>query len=112
MPKFYAETNVLVSTSIAETFGLTLREAMAVGRPVIATANGGIDDDIFDFNGVKVPIRDYKAVADALISIINGQRSYDAREIREYIVSKYGRKAYLTKMSNLIEKTIENHSKK
>lgn len=112
MPKIYAETNVLVSTSIAETFGLTLREAMAVGRPIITTANGGIDDDIFDFNGVKVAIGDYKAVADAIISMINGQRNYDARKIREYVVSKYGRKAYLAKMSNLIEKTIENHSKK
>lgn len=111
MPKFYAETNVLVSTSIAETFGMTLREAMAVGRPVISTANGGIDDDIFDFNGLKVAIGDYKAVADAIISMINGQKSYDARGIREYVVSKYGRKAYLTKISNLIEKTIENHGK-
>ena len=44
MKAYYNKSSVFVSTSIAETFGMAQCEAMMCGIPVIATANGGIDD--------------------------------------------------------------------
>ena len=40
--------DVVVQKSIAEGFGLTVAEAMWKGRPVVATAVGGIQDQIED----------------------------------------------------------------
>ena len=40
--------DVVVQKSIAEGFGLTVAEAMWKGRPVVATAVGGIQDQIVD----------------------------------------------------------------
>jgi trehalose synthase len=41
-------SDVVVQKSIAEGFGLTVAEAMWKGRPVIASAVGGIQDQIED----------------------------------------------------------------
>jgi glycosyltransferase involved in cell wall biosynthesis len=106
MPRFYADADVYVSTSIAETFGLAVREAMAVGRPVVCTASGGVDDDIFDFNGFKVDIHDYEAVADALIKIKTCAAKFDPIRMRDYVVSKYGHDAFLQKMSIIFNESI------
>ena len=47
------QATVVVQKSLKEGFGLTVTEAMWKGRPVIATATGGIEDQIEDgVNGV------------------------------------------------------------
>jgi glycosyltransferase involved in cell wall biosynthesis len=96
--KYYAESDVFVSTSVTETFGIAVREAMAVGRPVVCTASGGVDDDIHAFNGFKVNIYDHEAISDALIAIKTGEKQYDPIKIRQYIVEKYGQQPFIKKM--------------
>lgn len=108
MPEQYAQCDVFVSTSIAETFGIAVREAMAVGRPVVCTASGGVEDDLSPVNGVKVNIRDAEGVADALIAIKTGRLHFDPAKVRESVVSKYGREAFLNQMSSVYENAITN----
>lgn len=105
---FYHESDVFVSTSIAETFGVAVREAMATGLPVISTANGGIDDTIDDSNGIKVNIRDVSAIAEAIIKIKTKQIDFDPAKIREKIVNSYGRNAFSNILLNLYKDTIKN----
>lgn len=112
MTKYYSETHVLVSTSLAETFGIAVREAMMVGKPVVCTASGGVDDDIFDFNGFKVDIYDHQAIAEALIKIKTGIVCFDPVRIREYVISKYGCQASLQKMSVVYENALQKGDKK
>jgi trehalose synthase len=51
--------DVVVQKSLAEGFGLTVAEAMWKGRPVVASAVGGIEDQIEDgVSGWLVPPRD------------------------------------------------------
>jgi glycosyltransferase involved in cell wall biosynthesis len=54
----------------AEPFGMSIIEAMALGRPVIASANGG-PSEIIDHgrNGILVPARDPSALAKAIVSL-------------------------------------------
>ncbi len=110
MYKYYADSDVFVSTSLAETFGIAVREAMMVGKPVVCTSSGGVDDDIFDFNGFKVDIYDYKSIAEALIKIKTGVVHFDPVKIRDYVISKYGRYAYLQKISDIYKIAMQNGS--
>jgi len=71
MPEYYNRSDVYISTSIAETFGVANCEAMMCGTPVISTANGGIDDIISDGSGIKIPLRDESALAKAMLKIKN-----------------------------------------
>ncbi|HEX8528530.1 MAG TPA: glycosyltransferase, partial [Cytophagales bacterium] len=72
LPAYYHRSNLFVSTSIAETFGVAIREAMAAGVPAVTTANGGIEDTLSERNGIKVNVKDYQALADAIIRVKSG----------------------------------------
>ena len=103
MPGYYADCDAFVSTSIAETFGTAVREAMMVGRPAVCTASGGVDDDLSDVNGVKVNIGDYESIANALIAVKTGRLNFDAAKVRQSVVNKIGRQAFLDKMTAVYE---------
>ncbi|HPI30853.1 MAG TPA: glycosyltransferase [Bacteroidales bacterium] len=101
LPEIINKSDLLVSTSIAETFGIACCEAMMCGVPVIATANGGIDDIINDKNGVLIPIKDYKALAKAIMQIKNKEIDFDPEEIRNSVVNKYGKIAFKNRLSSI-----------
>lgn len=64
---FYERAAVVVCPSRREGYGVVAREAMAYGRPVVATAVGGLTEAVEDgVTGVLVPPRDPTAVRDAL----------------------------------------------
>jgi trehalose synthase len=63
---------VVVQKSLVEGFGLTVTEAMWKGRPVLASAVGGIQDQIVDGrDGLLVADpRDHREFADALVRVL------------------------------------------
>lgn len=107
LAEYYTAADVFVSTSLAETFGIAVREAMMVGKPVVCTASGGVDDDIHDFNGIKVDIYDYEGIANALIKIKTGKVAYDPAQIRNYVLLRYGRAAYLERFSAIFNSLLK-----
>lgn len=72
LPRYYASAHIFCSPAISgESFGIVLLEAMAVGKPVVAT-------DILGYlqvltpgeQGLVVPPRDEKALAQALLKLL------------------------------------------
>ncbi len=86
-----AAADVFVLPSLAEPFGLVLLEAMALGRPVVATRAGGPLEIVADGEtGFLVPPSSPEALADALTRLLsspplcrrlgeNGQARYQSR---------------------------------
>ena len=69
--KIFAAMDVCVCTSTSEAFGLVLAEAMACGRPVIATAVGGIPEVVrCGETGFLVPVGSPSSVAEAAESLL------------------------------------------
>ena len=64
--------DVMVHASVLpEPFGLVLIEAMAEGRPVVATKGGGVPEVVEDgVTGLLVPPRDVEAMAEAITTIL------------------------------------------
>jgi glycosyltransferase involved in cell wall biosynthesis len=77
IPQYIASCDVMVHPVIClEVYGLTIAEALAIGRPVISTRCGGPEMQIRDGdNGLLVPPNDAKALRQAIESIINEPRS-------------------------------------
>ena len=64
---YYERASVVVVPSRREGYGMVAREAMAHGRPVVATAVGGLVDAVEDgVTGVLVPSDDVATLRDAL----------------------------------------------
>jgi glycosyltransferase involved in cell wall biosynthesis len=66
MPAF----DVYVNTSASEGISLTLLEAMAASRPVIATGVGGTPEILVEGTGVLVQPDDSRATAEVIVSVL------------------------------------------
>lgn len=75
LPKFYAACNVFTCPTIwDEAFGLVSVEAMASGKPVVATRSGGLPEIVKDGEvGYIVPKMREKELAKALIKILEDE---------------------------------------
>ncbi len=72
MPGLLRSADVVVCAPWYEPFGMVPLEAMACGRPVVATAVGGQIDSVSDgVTGILVPPRDPAALATALRSLLD-----------------------------------------
>ena len=71
---YYERASVVVVPSRREGYGVTAREAMAYGRPVVATAVGGLPDAIEDgVTGLLVPPGDPAALRGALEQLLQDE---------------------------------------
>jgi glycosyltransferase involved in cell wall biosynthesis len=70
MPGFYAAADVFLFTSLQDTSGNVVLEAMAHGLPVVALDHHGVPEMVCDDCGVRIPVGDRESViagfADAL----------------------------------------------
>jgi glycosyltransferase involved in cell wall biosynthesis len=72
---FLRSADVIVQPSRAEGLPLAVLEAMACGKPVIATPVGGVPEAIVDgLNGVLVDVDDADAIAEAAVRMICDER--------------------------------------
>jgi glycosyltransferase involved in cell wall biosynthesis len=72
MPSFWRACDVgaMPSDRFIESFGMSAVEAMACGRPIVVTDNGGLPELVVDgITGFVVPRGDASALADALAAL-------------------------------------------
>jgi glycosyltransferase involved in cell wall biosynthesis len=63
--------DVFVMSSVTEGLGTSLLDAMASGKPIVATKVGGIPEVVVDGEtGVLVPPRDPAAMADSIVKLV------------------------------------------
>jgi glycosyltransferase involved in cell wall biosynthesis len=68
----YCESDVFVLPSLYESFGLVLLEAMARGKPVIATRIPGTSELVkAEFNGILVEPKNPKKLGDAIMKVLS-----------------------------------------
>jgi glycosyltransferase involved in cell wall biosynthesis len=86
-----------------ESFGIVLVEALASGRPLIATRCGGPESIVNESNGVLVAARDPQALAQALESMLHRARRYDPEALRADFMSRYSRQAVVNALDDVYE---------
>jgi len=92
LPYYYAASDVVVVPSLQESWSLVATEAMATGKPVIATKVGGLPDQIIDgYNGFLVPPRDPEAIAQKILYLVeNPEKSREmGKNARQVVEEKF-----------------------
>lgn len=96
----YQDYSFLVSTSKSETFGLAVAEAIANGLPVVCTDSGGIRDFVNETNGIVVPVRNAKLLADAIVEMECRINTFDLEKNAQDIIYKFGTLNFKRKICN------------
>jgi glycosyltransferase involved in cell wall biosynthesis len=84
-----ALTGTVIINSNHETFSVVTGEALASGKPVIATRCGGPEAFITSANGMLVPIGDDTALAAAMISMAARHAEFPPAQVRASIDDRY-----------------------
>lgn len=101
--------DIFVLPSLNEGMGRVLVEAMAAGKPVIASNVGGIPDLVkHDHNGLLVPPGDEKALADAINKLLdNPEKSKRMGQLGQQICGQFSLEAMAAKLDHLYQELAE-----
>ncbi len=97
----YADAYVL--SSHTETFGIPVIEALATGRPVLATRSNGPEFIMQESDGVLVPPRNAKAIADGLKSLASRLPEFDADTLRQRCIGRFGKQSLAQRLRGIYE---------
>ena len=110
----YSAADLLVSASLAESFGLTVVEAMACGTPVVGFDVGGIPDMVRPGEtGLLAPAGDTDALAAGIRRMLTDdelRRRLGAR-CREVAVKEYGLEIQARRYVALYEEMLKSVSR-
>lgn len=98
------KSDVFVFTSICETFGISPLEALFTGVPVISTQSGGIKEFMSPKNGIVIPVKDFKALAESILKIMNNEFQFDNEMISKESIAKFGSDVFREKMTLIYSK--------
>jgi teichuronic acid biosynthesis glycosyltransferase TuaC len=89
IPLWMNACDVVALPSLSEGFGVVLVEAMACGKPVVATACGGPEEIVTSHTGILVPPADEKALAQAMLDALGDGGRFSPAVIRQHAVDNY-----------------------
>jgi glycosyltransferase involved in cell wall biosynthesis len=87
--EFMRRSEFLVSPSLWETMGVALIEAMACGKPVIASDVGGVRETVAPESGVLVNPADVDALSEAIVFFLDECHGYSPEGISQVARSRY-----------------------
>jgi polysaccharide biosynthesis protein PelF len=89
--KAYNQGDLVILCSISEAFPFSILEAMLCGKPIVATAVGGVPEEIAGC-GTAVDPRNPSALADAILAMMNNPADCAAlgRAAREKAIQGFG----------------------
>jgi glycosyltransferase involved in cell wall biosynthesis len=87
----------LVSVSALETFGLTVAEAQAMGKPVLVTNSGGVREIVNQNTGILVE-NSLESIVLGLISLQEKYSKFDSIYIRQETKKKFSEKTIYLKL--------------
>lgn len=92
IPTFLSSVDIFVLPSLYEGLGIAVLEAMAAGKPVVASRTGGIPELVIDrVTGLLVPPKDPGALARAILHLVSqaglGRRMGDKG--REQVLERF-----------------------
>ena len=101
------QSDFMVQPSLYETFGVVYIEAMACGKPIVATQLPVLREKITKERGFLVPTKDINALAKAIDYMLDHYQDYDAEKISKYVKSNFSYEVIGKKLDNIYKRLIK-----
>ncbi|MFN4367967.1 MAG: glycosyltransferase [Acinetobacter sp.] len=96
-----ALSNAFVLSSEYETFGVVLVEALALGKPLIATKCGGPESIVAPEVGYLIPKNSEREMTNALLELHQNWNKFDSVQIRQYCLENFSEKAVVEELTKI-----------
>lgn len=100
-PALFTDCHIYVMPSRHETFGMVYAEAIASGKPIIATRCGGPESIVNTTNGVLVDVGDVAGLSQAMQTMAVRWADYDPQAIRQDFEQRFARAAVVRQLRAL-----------
>lgn len=107
-----SRADAFVLSSEYETFGVVVIEALALGKPVIATRCGGPESIITPEVGYLVTKNSVDEMATAMLELYENQNKFHAENIRKYCAENFSEEAVVRKLEVVYEEVLNSSCKK
>lgn len=105
-PKLFTDCHIYVMPSRHETFGVVYAEAIASGKPIIATRCGGPEFIVNATNGVLVDVGDVPALSQAMQTMAAHWADYSPQAIRKDFEQRFSRTAVVRQLRALYQEVL------
>lgn len=105
-PRLFRECHIYVMPSRHETFGVVYVEAIASGKPIIATRCGGPEFLVNETNGRLVEIGDIKGLSATMQQMASHWNQFNPVAIRQDFERRFSRPAVVAQLRSLYESVI------
>jgi len=105
-PHLFRECHIYVMPSRHETFGVVYAEAIASGKPIIATRCGGPEFIVNETNGRLVEIGDIEGLSATMQQMAEHWNEFDPVAIRQDFERRFSRPAVVAQLRSLYESVI------
>ena len=111
--QLYSACDLFVLPSLYESFGLVTVEAMACGKPVVATSTGVVPELALDGEGgIMVPPGDARELAKAIIMLLSlkdEDRKMIARRNRGLVEARFSIAAWADKQTEVYDRALSRY---
>lgn len=105
----YQKCHAFVLPSHGETFGVVYAEAIACGKPVIATKCGGPECIVDEVNGLLAEVHNPHDLAQKIFYLMENYSAFDSNQIRKGFEAKFSKRAVIPQITDIYNSLIEQH---
>jgi len=103
----YQKCDCYILPSHIESFSLVLLEAMACGKPTLATDCGGPRDIVTPETGILIPPKKPFLIAEAMLKMKENINNYSPARIREICITNYSPPVICKKITAIYQNILQ-----
>ncbi|MCC9137106.1 glycosyltransferase [Pontibacter silvestris] len=100
----FQKCDAFVLPSIYESMGIVYIEALACGKPIIATKCGGPESTVTQFNGLLVDKNNVEELSKAMLYLLDNYGRFNTQQIRNDFLERFSSNAVVPKLYELYSK--------
>jgi len=106
-----SSADAFVLSSEYETFGVVLIEALALGKPVVATKCGGPESIVTPEVGYLVENNSEEGLSKAMLELIANKNKFNPEDIRTYCLDNFSENAVVARLGKVYASVLAKNEK-